>query len=134
MQCGPALSRKQLTTIKCIAYFVRKEEKKRRSYLGGGFSRHCLLQRNRKGISEVEIKSRDLCFHLLNINSFSQNCCFLAHLAYMPMSLCNHNLSVVCRCHCHNWCCLCTAVPVRALITETLHLADICIYIPSICT
>ena len=24
---------------------------------------------------------------------------FLAHLAYMPMSLCNHDLSIVCCCH-----------------------------------
>ena len=66
---------------------------------------------------------------------------FLAHLASMPMSLCNHDLSVMCHCHhrwchchSHHWCHLCTAVPVRALITETLYLADICTYIPSICT
>ena len=26
------------------------------------------------------------------------SCRFLAHLAYMPMSLCNHDLSVVCHC------------------------------------
>ena len=61
---------------------------------------------------------------------------FLAHLAYMPMSLCNHDLSVACRCrwhHCHHRHCLCTAVPVRTFITETLYLADICTYIPSIC-
>ena len=29
---------------------------------------------------------------------------FLAHLAYMPMSLYNHDLSVMCHCH-HHWCC-----------------------------
>ena len=52
-----------------------------------------------------------------------------------------HDLSVMCCCH-HHWCCchhhhwchLCTAVPVTALITEMLYLADITIYIPSICT
>ena len=66
---------------------------------------------------------------------------FLAHLAYMPMSLYNHDLSVVCHCHhcchyhhwchcCHHcwcchWCCLCAAVPVTALIIETSYLVDI---------
>ena len=71
---------------------------------------------------------------------------FLAHLAYMLMSLCNHDLSIMChwchhRCHhqhhhhCHHhWCCLCTAVPVTALIIETSYLAGICIYTPNICT
>ena len=34
----------------------------------------------------------------------------------------------------HCWCCLCTAVPVTALITETSYLTNICTYIPSICT
>ena len=59
---------------------------------------------------------------------------------YMPMSLCNHDLSIMCHCHhhwchcCHHWCCLYTAVPVTALLIETLYLADTCIYIPSICT
>ena len=56
---------------------------------------------------------------------------FLAHLAYMPMSLCNQDLSVIVVIVIVS---VCTAVPVRALITETLYLADICTYIPSICT
>ena len=59
----------------------------------------------------------------------------LAHLAYMPMSLYNHDLSVMCHCHHHHhcWCWhLCTAVPVIALIIETSYLANICTYIPSI--
>ena len=70
---------------------------------------------------------------------------FLAHLV---MSLCNHALSVVCRCRCRRHRCrlhlrhqrlcrhqhLCTAVPVTALIIETSYLADICIYAPSLCT
>ena len=60
---------------------------------------------------------------------------FLAHLV---MSLYNHALSVMWCCHCHHqhcchWC-LFTALPVTALIIETLYLANICIYIPSICT
>ena len=60
---------------------------------------------------------------------------FLAYLAYMPTSLCNHDLSIMCHCHCcwhhchchhhDHWCCLCTAVPVGALITETLYLVNI---------
>ena len=75
---------------------------------------------------------------LQEVVSFS----FLAHLAYMPMSLCNHDLSVMCHCcwchhcHCHHcWCHhLCTAVPVTALLIETLYLADTCTYILSIFT
>ena len=70
---------------------------------------------------------------------------FLAHLAYMLMSLCNHDLSIVCHCH-HCWCChhhhhhhhwchhLWTAVPVTALLIETSYLAVTCTYTPSICT
>ena len=74
-------------------------------------------------------------------------CIFLTHLAYMPVSLCNHDLSIMCHCHhywcnccCHHhhhcchWCCMCTAIPVRTLITEMLYLADLCTCIPSICT
>ena len=49
---------------------------------------------------------------------------FLAHLV---MSLCNHALSVVCRCCCHwrHWRWhqhLCTALPVTGLITEVSYL------------
>ena len=47
-----------------------------------------------------------------------------------PMQSCS-----VCRCcwhHCHQ--CLCTAVPVTALIIETSYLADICTYVSSLCT
>ena len=56
---------------------------------------------------------------------------FLAHLI---MSLCNHALSVVCRCHRH-WCQrLCTALPVTGLIIEASYLTNICSYAPSICT
>ena len=58
---------------------------------------------------------------------------FLAHLV---MSLCNHALSVVwcCRgCHWH-WHHMCTALPVTALIIETLYFTNICNYTPSICT
>ena len=46
---------------------------------------------------------------------------------------------VMCHCHCcwhhcdHHWCHLCTAIPLRTLITETLYLAIRCTYIPSIC-
>ena len=65
---------------------------------------------------------------------------FLAHLAYMPMSLFNHYLSIMCHC-CHHWCCccwhqhcLCTAVPVTVLFIETSYLVDTCTYIPNICT
>ena len=61
---------------------------------------------------------------------------FLAHLAYMPMSLCNHDLSIVCcchchwhHCHCHHWCCLCTAVSVKALITN-LYILQIYAHYP----
>ena len=59
---------------------------------------------------------------------------FLAHLV---MSLCNHALSVVCRCRCRRRLCrrrLCTALSVTALIIETSYLANIRSYIPSICT
>ena len=46
-----------------------------------------------------------------------------AHLAFMPMSLCNHELSVVwchwCR---HHWHHLWTVLPATGLITETLYL------------
>ena len=68
---------------------------------------------------------------------------FFAHLAYTPMSPRNHDLSVMCHCHCHwchhchhhHWsCCLCTAVPVTPLLRETLYLTNTCIYTPSICT
>ena len=66
---------------------------------------------------------------------------FLAHLACMPMSLCNHDLSIMCHCcHCwchhhhHCWCHLCTAVPVIALPIETSYLAHAWTYISSICT
>ena len=68
-------------------------------------------------------------------------CCrVLAHLTYISMRLCNHDLSIVCHCH-HHWCChcqhhwhwhVCTAVPVTALLIETLYLAYTCIYIPNI--
>ena len=45
------------------------------------------------------------------------------------MSLCNHALSVVWRCcPCRHWHHLCTALPVTALIIETLCLANICVY------
>ena len=60
---------------------------------------------------------------------------FLAHLAYMPMGLCNHDLYIMCHCH-HCWGHhLCTAVPVTVLLIETSNLTDtyIYIYIPSIC-
>ena len=61
---------------------------------------------------------------------------FLAHLV---MSLCNHDLSIMChwhhhQCHCCHWCCLCTALPQTVLIIETLYLSNIFIYMPSICT
>ena len=61
---------------------------------------------------------------------------FLAHLV---MSLCNHALSVVCRCRCQHLrrCrhrCLCTALPVTGLIIEASYLINICSYAPSICT
>ena len=55
----------------------------------------------------------------------------------LVMSLCNHALSVVWCCHlCRRWHWhhLCTALPVTALIIETLYLANICSYTPSICT
>ena len=45
-------------------------------------------------------------------------------LDHLVMSLCNHALSVMC--HCLQCQCLCTAVPVTALIIETSYLADIC--------
>ena len=54
---------------------------------------------------------------------------FLAHLV---MSLCNHALSVVCRCHRHR--CLCTSLPVTGLIIGASYLTNICSYAPSICT
>ena len=65
---------------------------------------------------------------------FSLLMCFLAHLV---MSLFNHALSGMCHCHWHHPC-LClylhlhwcphlhTAVPVTALIIETLYLTNIC--------
>ena len=60
----------------------------------------------------------------------------LTLLAHLVMSLCNHTLSIVWCCHCHQ--CqhrhLCTALPVTALIIETSYLANICSYTPSICT
>ena len=68
---------------------------------------------------------------------------FLAHLAYMPMSLCNHDLSIMCcchhhfchccqQCHCH-WCCfLCTAVPVTTLLIG-IHILHIYVHISLIC-
>ena len=66
-------------------------------------------------------------------------------LAHLVMSLCNHTLSVVCRCHCrrlrlrHRLCHprrrrLCTALPVTGLIIEASYLTNICSYAPSICT
>ena len=70
-------------------------------------------------------------------------CLFLLFfLAHLVMSLCNHALSVVCRCRrrlcrrrpCHWRRHLCTALPVTALIIETSYLANICSYTPSICT
>ena len=71
-------------------------------------------------------------------NTFLWQLRFLAHLV---MSLCNHALSVMwccrlCHWHWHWWCWrhLCTALPVTALIIETLYLANICSYTPSICT
>ena len=61
----------------------------------------------------------------------------LAHLAVMPVSLYNHELSVVC-CHWHccrcHWCRLWTVLPSTGLITETSYFAHICTYAPSICT
>ena len=62
----------------------------------------------------------------------------LGVLAHLVMSLCNHALSIMWCCHCHQcWCWywhLCTALPVTALIIETSYLANICSYTPSICT
>ena len=48
---------------------------------------------------------------------------FLAHLAYISMSLCNHVLSIVCRFHCYRHWYLCTAVPVIGLKVQILYLA-----------
>ena len=66
---------------------------------------------------------------------------FWAFLAHLVMSLCNHALSVVCRCRrrrrrrpCRRRRRLCTALPVTGLIIETSYLANICSYTPSICT
>ena len=56
---------------------------------------------------------------------------FLAHLV---MSLCNHALSIVWYCRPCRRRRMCTALPVTALIIETLCLANICVYMPSICT
>ena len=73
------------------------------------------------------VKSRFLHWRYPNYHT---TICLLAHLACMPMSLCNHDLSIVCRWYCHyrhcHWCCLCTVVPVTGLIIETSYLADIC--------
>ena len=62
---------------------------------------------------------------------------FSSFLAHLVMSLCNHALSIMWCCHCwclhHHWH-LCTALLVTALIIETFYLANICSYIPNICT
>ena len=60
---------------------------------------------------------------------------YLAHLAVMPRSLDNHELSIVCHCwHCHCHHCLWTVLLSTVLITETSYFAHICTYAPSICT
>ena len=60
----------------------------------------------------------------------------LVLLAHLPMSLCNHELSVVCR-HwrcCWHWCChLWTVLLATGLITETSYLGHLCTYVPSTC-
>ena len=59
------------------------------------------------------------------INFKVQNIKFLAHLV---MSLCNHALSVVCRCRQRRR--LCTALLVTGLIIEASYLTNICSYAP----
>ena len=92
----------------------------------------------RNSLEEISVKI----FFPLSFDLVLLSTSFLAHLV---MSLCNHALSVVCRCHCRRLChwhpcrqhrcqCLCTALPVTALIIETSYLANICSYTPSICT
>ena len=62
-----------------------------------------------------------------NLN-FRNNQLLLYFLAHLVMSLCNHALSVVCRCrwrrHHHRR--LCTALPVTGLIVEASYLTNIC--------
>ena len=48
-------------------------------------------------------KPHEESYSVTNSGFGSEQFVLLAHLAYMPMSLCNHDLSVLCRC-CHRWC------------------------------
>ena len=94
------------------------------------------LQLRHKNKRMQKVSFRATCTFVLDLSLI---CPTTGFLAYLVMSLCIILCPLcVCRpCHQH-WCwhhsChLCTALPVIALIIETLCLGNICIYTPSIC-
>ena len=104
------------------------------------FHFHLVCQESWSNMLQKLNKNQMQYLHEMNTVSYQ----FRGFLAHLVMSLCNHALSVMCRCRCHHHLChqrpchrhlhLCTALPVTALIIETSYLANICSYTPSICT